>query len=144
MLFKNELKNLLSDGNLTMPKVTIDSLLTTPIRRSLAEKIEQKAVIYKKNFDLLTEYCDSHLDEPGCMAATITARHSIEKEISFSPFQNQTINELALVTARSQIELEEVGMELADTGIDLTGYLELCRRVLDRDLPGSEPILVPV
>ena len=44
-----------------MNKVNVDSLIVTPLQKSLAEEITNKAFIYSNYFDSLSQYCDCHL-----------------------------------------------------------------------------------
>ena len=125
-------------------QVTIDSLLVTPQQQLLANIIAQKTRIYKDNFDRLSLYCDSHMNGPGVMSAVNSATIAIKSHAQYNIFANQDINQLALATGKLLINMQESQKQLAATGINYVGVMELSRRVLDAQIPESQPILISV
>ena len=84
------------------------------------------------------------MNGPGVMGAVNSATIAIKSHTQYFLFSNQDINQLALTTGKSLINMQKSQRQLAATGINFVGVMELSRRVLDAQIPKSRPIMIPV
>jgi hypothetical protein len=121
-------------------KWDLEHYMNTDKRVQLAAEVSRLAQTYGDHFKKVEEICGNR----GSVAQVVMAENwllqSIHPPDNILPPEN--ILPGAMETAKSLISMDRAKKELMDDGVPAIVLLEITRRILDKDIHDSKPLLV--